>query len=59
MSLLAIALRLDPEFFTPQIDGRHNNLRLLHYPPASRDGTNSRLQPHTDDGSVNKIEDVF
>ncbi|GAA6021803.1 hypothetical protein JCM10207_002067 [Rhodosporidiobolus poonsookiae] len=52
MSLLALSLDLPLSYFTPQISGRNHCLRLLHYPPAPRKGSNSRLGAHTDFGTV-------
>ena len=52
MALLAISLGLPADFFVFAIKGRSNNLRLLHYPPARRDGSRKRLSPHTDFGTV-------
>ncbi|GAA5924356.1 hypothetical protein JCM3775_005667 [Rhodotorula graminis] len=52
MSLLAISLDLAPDFFLPQIDGRNHCLRLLHYPPVPRSGSNNRIGAHTDFGTT-------
>ncbi|GAA5824500.1 hypothetical protein JCM11251_000449 [Rhodosporidiobolus azoricus] len=52
MSLLALSLGLSPDYFDSQVDGRNHCLRLLHYPPASRDGSPSRLGAHTDFGTT-------
>lgn len=52
MSLLAISLDLSPDFFVPQINGRNHCLRLLHYPPVPRSGSNNRIGAHTDFGTT-------
>ncbi|BGP00319.1 Oxidoreductase, 2OG-Fe(II) oxygenase family [Rhodotorula toruloides ATCC 204091] len=52
MSLLAISLSLPPDFFLPQINGRNHCLRLLHYPPVPRKGSNNRIGAHTDFGTT-------
>ncbi|BGP40926.1 hypothetical protein JCM10450v2_004930 [Rhodotorula kratochvilovae] len=52
MSLLAISLDLPPDFFVPQINGRNHCLRLLHYPPVPRSGSNNRIGAHTDFGTT-------
>ncbi|GAA6055794.1 hypothetical protein JCM3770_004804 [Rhodotorula araucariae] len=52
MSLLAISLDLAPNFFVPQINGRNHCLRLLHYPPVPRSGSNNRIGAHTDFGTT-------
>ncbi|GAA5978491.1 hypothetical protein JCM5350_003120 [Sporobolomyces pararoseus] len=52
MSLLAIALKLDRDYFLPSIAGRNHCLRLLHYPPTSRDDGETRIGSHTDFGTV-------
>ncbi|GAA5844650.1 hypothetical protein JCM5353_001331 [Sporobolomyces roseus] len=52
MSLLAIALDLDPDYFGPSISSRSHCLRLLHYPPTKRTEGNTRIGSHTDFGTV-------
>ncbi|GAA5988212.1 hypothetical protein JCM10908_002114 [Rhodotorula pacifica] len=52
MSLLALSLSLPADFFTPQINGRNHCLRLLHYPPAPRQGSQNRIGAHTDFGTT-------
>ncbi|CEQ42018.1 SPOSA6832_03789 [Sporobolomyces salmonicolor] len=55
MSLLALALNLPKNYFVPSISSRSACLRLLHYPPARRHGSNSRLGAHTDFGTVSTL----
>ncbi|GAA5872987.1 hypothetical protein JCM16303_006905 [Sporobolomyces ruberrimus] len=53
MSLLAISLDLEPDYFVQSIEGRNHCLRLLHYPPTDRkEGGNTRIGSHTDFGTV-------
>ncbi|GAA5906971.1 hypothetical protein JCM6882_000015 [Rhodosporidiobolus microsporus] len=52
MTLLALSLNLSPSYFDSQVDSRNHCLRLLHYPPASRSGSASRLGAHTDFGTT-------
>ncbi|GAA5947646.1 hypothetical protein JCM3765_001017 [Sporobolomyces pararoseus] len=52
MSLLAIALKLERDYFLPSISGRNHCLRLLHYPPTNRDDGETRIGSHTDFGTV-------
>lgn len=52
MKLLAIALGLEQDYFLQFLSERANNLRMLHYPQTARNGQQSRLIPHTDDGSI-------
>lgn len=52
MSLLAIALQLDVDYFTPSISTRSHCLRLLHYPPTERSDGDTRIGSHTDFGTV-------
>lgn len=60
MSLLAVALDLDPDYFEPSISSRSHCLRLLHYPPTERTEGNTRIGSHTDFGTVSRsIENTF
>ncbi|GAA5898365.1 isopenicillin N synthase family dioxygenase [Sporobolomyces salmoneus] len=52
MSLLAISLDLDRDYFVPSISGRSHCLRLLHYPPTNRKEGQTRIGSHTDFGTV-------
>jgi isopenicillin N synthase-like dioxygenase len=55
MSALAVALGFENEYFTPFIDQGDNNLRILHYPPATAgifDENQVRAGKHTDYGTI-------
>jgi hypothetical protein len=54
MSLLAIALNLDKDYFLPSISRRSHCLRLLHYPPTDRSEGETRIGSHTDFGTVRR-----
>ncbi|KIW15824.1 hypothetical protein PV08_05874 [Exophiala spinifera] len=56
MSAIALGMGLDEAFFTPFVDAKDNNLRILHYPSVRETGRTDKIRiragAHSDYGSI-------